>query len=67
MTRDFIEISDLTYRKMEIGKVVTQPVKIIRTLTHLNPKLSGVSKERGYGVMTKKERKCGEKSRLREG
>ena len=31
-TRDFIDISDLTYRKMEIGKVVTQPVKIVRTL-----------------------------------
>ena len=37
--RDFIEISDLTYRKLEIGKVVTQPVKIIRTLDPFKPKI----------------------------
>ena len=33
----------------KIGKVVTQPVK-------KDPKFSGVTKERGYGVMTKKGR-----------
>ena len=35
--------------------------------THLNPKFSGVSKERGLGVMTKKGRASGEKSRVRDG
>ena len=53
-TRDFIEINDLRYRKLEIGKVFTQPVKILRTLDPFKPKFSGVSTERGYGVMTKK-------------
>ena len=42
--------------------VVTQPLKIIR------PKLSGVSKEEGNGVVTKKEReKVWGRSRVREG
>ena len=66
--RDFIEINYLRYRKLRIGKVVTQPVKIIRTLDPFKSKFSVVSKERGYGVMTKKrESKCGENSRVRDG
>ena len=51
-TKDFIKISDPTYRKLEIGKVVTQPVKIIQT--HLRPKFSDVSMEKRNGEVTKK-------------
>ena len=53
VTRDFVEISHLTYREVDELKVVTQPVKIIGQ-THLRPKFSGVSKEKGNGVVTKK-------------
>ena len=35
----FIEISKVTYRKLEIGKVVTQPAKIIHTLDPFKPKI----------------------------
>ena len=30
--RDFVEISDVTYQKLDELKVVTQPVKMIRRL-----------------------------------
>ena len=52
----------------KIGKFVMQHVKIIHSLNPFYPKFSGVSKERGYGVMTKKrESNCGENSRVRDG
>ena len=37
--RDFVEISDVTYQKLDELKVVTQPVKIIRTLDPFKPKI----------------------------
>ena len=54
--RDFVKISHLTYQKLDELKVVTQLLKIICTLEPFKPKLSGVSKEEGNGVMTKKGR-----------
>jgi len=36
-SRNFVEISDVTYRKLDKIKVVTQPVKIIRTLDPFKP------------------------------
>ena len=52
----FIETRKVTYRKLEIGKVVTQPVKIYVLYTHLNPKKGTGKPKKGYGVMTKKGR-----------
>ena len=52
----FIEISKVTYQKLEIGKVVTQPVKTNVLYTHLNPKKGKGKPKKGYGVMTKKGR-----------
>ena len=37
--RDFIEISDLINQKLDELKVVTQPVKMIRTLDPFKPKI----------------------------
>ena len=37
--RDFVEINDVTYWKLDELKVVTQPVKIIRTLDPFKPKI----------------------------
>ena len=39
--RDFVEISDVTYRKLDEVKVVTQPVKMISTLDPFKPKIEG--------------------------
>ena len=53
ITRDIVEISHVTYRKLYELKVVTQPVKIIRTKDLFKPK-------KGNGVVTKKgEQVCG--------
>ena len=41
MIRDFVEISNVTYRKLDEVKVVTQPVKIIHTLDPFKPKIEG--------------------------
>ena len=49
-------MSKVTYRKLEIGKVVTQHVKIIRTLYSFKPKKGEGKPKKGYGVMTKKGR-----------
>ena len=38
-SRYVIEICDLKYRKLEIGKVATEPVKIIRTLDPFKPQI----------------------------
>ena len=66
--RDFIEISDLTYRKLEIGKVVTQPVKIIRTLYSFKPKKGkGKTQKRVWSNAKIRESKCGENSIVRDG
>ena len=40
-TKDFVKISDVTYRNLDEVKVVTQPVKIIRTLDPFKPKIEG--------------------------
>ena len=37
--RDFVEISHVTYQKLDKLKVVTQPVKMIRTLDPFKPKI----------------------------
>ena len=37
--RDFVEISDVTYQKLDEIKVVTQLVKMIRTLNPFKPKI----------------------------
>ena len=37
--RDFVEISHVTYRKLDELKVVTQPVKIIRGLDPFETKI----------------------------
>ena len=54
--RDIVEISHVTYGKLDELSVVTQPVKIIRRLDLFGPKFSGVIKEEGNGVVTKKGR-----------
>ena len=51
LSRDFVEISHDTYKKLYELKFSMQPVKII-----CRPKMSGVSKEEGNGVVTKKGR-----------
>ena len=38
-SKDFVEINHVTYQKLDEVKVVTQPVKIIRTLDPFKPKL----------------------------
>ena len=39
IARDFLEISDATYRKLDELIVVTQPVKINRPLDQFKPKI----------------------------
>ena len=41
INRDFVEVNDVTYRKLYELKVVTQPVKIIRTSDPFKPKIEG--------------------------
>ena len=64
----FIEISKVTYQKLEIGKVFTQSVKIIRTLYPFKPKKGkGKTQKRVWSNDKKRESKCGENSRVRDG
>ena len=41
ISRDFVEINYVTYRKSDELKVVMQPVKMIRTLDPFKPKIEG--------------------------
>ena len=41
ISRDFVEINYVTYRKSDELKDVTQPVKLIHTLEPFKPKIEG--------------------------
>ena len=58
IVRDFVEISNITYQKLDEVKVVTQPVKIICTLDPFKPK-------KGKGKTQKREWSSDKKGRAR--
>ena len=64
----FVERSKVKYQKLGIGKVVTQPVKMIRTLDPFKPKKGkGKTPKMVWSNDKKMESKCGENSRVRDG